>query len=141
MRKYHLKRDFVVAPIIIVAGIYFLQTGGSPPITWLMIVAGGLLAAFILYMAFLLPHVIYRSQPKLKSEYHLEFSDHGIRFRTDEIDSQLTWTNYQSWQQNNEFYLLQYGGFVTIVPRRALSQDADERLAEMFFRHLGDAKA
>ena len=92
----------------------------------------------LVYAIFLLPHMIYRYQPKLKSEYRLRFRDEGIGFQTDEIDAQLKWTMYHSWIRDAEFYILYHGKRdISVIPRRALKGDADKNLGELLRQHIG----
>lgn len=101
-------------------------------------VAGGFLLALVIYAICLLPYMIYRYQPKLKSEYHLQFRDDAIGFQTDEIDSELKWSIYHSWLRDAEFYILYHGKRdVSVIPRRALSDHADDRLADLLSLHIG----
>ncbi len=137
--KLQWKRDFVGGIVALGAGIYFLQSSTLlPAMAWLFVLAGCFLLALLLYAIFLLPHMIYRSQPKLKSEYRLRFRNEGIGFQTDDIDAQLKWTMYHSWMRDAEFYLLYHGKRdVSVIPRRALKDDADKNLGELLRKHLG----
>ena len=100
---------------------------------------GAVLLALVAYALLLLPTLIYRSQPKLKSEYRLIFSDDGIGFKTDEIDSMLKWSIYHSWLRDDEFYIMYHGKRdLSVVPRRVLtSQDNDERFSNLLKRKIG----
>ncbi len=144
MRRYYKhklqwKRDLVGGVVALGAGIYCLQTSTLlPSLAWLFVFAGCFLLALLLYAIFLLPHMIYRSQPKLKSEYRLRFLDEGIGFQTDEIDAQLKWTMYHSWMRDADFYLLYHGKRdVSVIPRRALKDNADKNLGELLRKHIG----
>ncbi len=144
MRRYYKtklqwKRDFVGGAVALVAGIYLLQTSTMiPAFGWLLVLAGGFMLALLMYAVFLLPHMIYRYQPKLKSEYRLRFWEDGIGFQTDEIDAQLKWAFYHSWIQDAEFYILYHGERdVSVIPRRALKDDADKNLSDLLRQHIG----
>ncbi len=105
---------------------------------WLLALAGGSMLTLLMYAVFLLPHMIYDYQPKLKSEYKLRFQDNGIGFKTDEIDAQLKWKMYHSWIRDAEFYILYHGKRdVSVIPRRALKDDADKNLSELLRKHIG----
>ena len=137
--KLRWKRDLVGGVVALGAGIYCLQTSTLlPALDWLLVLAGGLMLTLLMYAFFLLPHMIYRWQPKLKSEYRLRFGDTGIAFQTDDIDAQLKWTMYHSWMRDAEFYLLYHGKRdVSVIPRRALKDDADKNLGELLRKHIG----
>ncbi len=105
---------------------------------WLLVLTGGVLAILLTYLFFVQPWLLYQHQPKLKSEYRMRFEDDGILFRTDDIDAELKWTLYHSWQRDDEFYLLHHGKRdQSVIPRRALLGDADHRLAQMLRKQIG----
>ena len=82
--------------------------------------------------------MIYRSQPKLKDEYRLEFRDDEIGFKTMHIDAKLNWSIYHSWLRDNEFYILYHGPRdVSVIPRRAFANGDDELLKDMLTRKIG----
>jgi hypothetical protein len=144
MRRYYRtklqwKRDLVGGAVALGAGIYLLRSSTwIPAIAWLLALAGGLLLTLLLYALFLLPHMLYRQQPKLKSEYRLRFEDDGIGFQTDEIVAQLKWVIYHSWIRDAEFYILYHGKRdVSVIPRRALKGEADKNLCELLQQHIG----
>ena len=144
MRRYYKtkiqwKRDFVASLVAMGAGIYCLLTSTlSPVLAWLMVLASCFMLTLLSYAMFVLPYMIYRSQPKLKSEYRLRFQDDGIGFHTDDIDAQLKWSMYHAWIRDNEFYILYYGKRdVSVIPRRALNDDTDNHLVELLRKYIG----
>lgn len=145
MRRYYktklqLKRDLVASVAAILAGIYVLQGTSMSGLAWLLIIAGAILLMLVIYAVILLPDMIYRYQSKLQSEYRLRFSDDAIGFQTDEIDSELKWSIYHSWLRDDEFYILYHGKRdVSVIPRRALENGADERLAVLLSQKIGPA--
>jgi hypothetical protein len=140
--KLRLKRDLAGSAVAMLAGFYFLQALPYRPWAWLLIIAGASLLMLVIYAVILLPHMLYRYQPKLQSDYRLRFSDDAIEFQTDEIDSKLKWSIYHSWLRDGEFYILYSGKRdVSVIPRRALDDGADERLAELLSQKLGPALA
>lgn len=137
--KLNVVRDSIVGFAAIGLGCYLLQATDNPLLGWLSIAAGVILFSMNAYAAILLPELIYRYQPKLKSEYRMQFRDEGLHFQTDEIDAELKWPLYHSWKRDDEFYFLYHGKRdVSVIPRRALA-DADERLAAMLQRQIGPA--
>ncbi|EDX85880.1 hypothetical protein S7335_3583 [Synechococcus sp. PCC 7335] len=135
--KLNLWRDGAVSVFMFAVGIYLLQSVGIPFFAWLLIVLSVCLLALTLYSLLLLPQIIYRSQPKLKSEYRLRFREDAIRFQTDEIDSEVKWSFYHSWQRDQEFYLLYHGERdLSVIPRRALQRQDDDRLFELLKRRI-----
>lgn len=136
--KLQVKRDLLGSIVAIAAGIYFTQSNANPVTSCLLVVAGGILLALVIYAIFILPGRMYRHQPKLKSEYHLEFRDDAMKFRTEEIDSELKWSIYHSWLRDQEFFILYHGERdISVIPRRALDNHADKGLAELLQKHVG----
>lgn len=81
-----------------------------------------LLAAFTL-----VPIILFRSEPKFRDEYSLEFSASGIHFRTAHIESDLKWDLYTSALVDLHSYILYYGSRqFTVVPKRVF-QDISQR--------------
>lgn len=145
MRRHYktalnVRRDVIAGIVAIAFGLYFTLTSMGW-VAWVLLGAGAVLLALVAYAIFLLPIMIYNSQPKLKNEYRLSFSDEGIEFKTDAIDSTLQWSLYQSWLRDNDFYIMYHGKRdLSVIPRRALTtDDADRRLKEMLENHIGPA--
>jgi hypothetical protein len=138
-RKLNVVRDSVVGLAMIGLGCYFLQATGNSLLGWFAIASGVIVIGLNLYAVTVLPELIYRYQPKLKSEYRMQFRDTGIHFQTDDIDAELKWSLYHSWLRDEEFYILYSGKRdVSVIPRRALG-DADERFSAMLQKHIGTA--
>jgi hypothetical protein len=137
----NVRRDVIAGIAAIAVGSYLIVSSHVGWIAWLFLAAGAVLLALVAYAIFLLPRMIYNSQPKLKNEYRLSFSDDGIGFKTDGIDSTLQWSLYQSWLSDNDFYIMYHGKRdLSVIPRRALTLgDADRRLQEMLERNIGPA--
>ena len=75
----------------------------------------------------LLPHRRFRASPSLRSEYHLQFAEDGILFRTDNIDSSLQWAIYTEALETEKFYLLAHGeGAVTVIPKRVFNNEGQQ---------------
>ena len=140
--KLQVKCDVIGGLLAVIAGLFLIRTMEVDVIAWLLIGAGGLLLATVGCSIFLVPHLIYRSQPKLKSEYRLEFDEDGIRFRTDDIDSRLKWSIYTSWLRDEEFYVLYHGARnLSVIPRRSLHGETDEVLARLLRGAVGPSIA
>jgi hypothetical protein len=139
MTKFNVVRDSLIGVAAIGLGWYYLSIPGDSFFGWLPIAAGVAMLGMQVYIVTLLPGLHYRYEPKLKSEYRLQFRDEGLRFQTDDIDSELKWSLYNSWKRDDEFFYLFHGKRnVSVIPRRALV-DADEKLAAMLQRQIGAA--
>jgi hypothetical protein len=89
--------------------------------------AGVLFLSILTYAIFINPKRIFRSEPKFRDEYFLSFSNDGIAFKTEHINSNLQWNHYIKFSENREFYYLIYGAFMfTIIPKRAFEDKGNE---------------
>jgi YcxB-like protein len=87
---------------------------------------------------FVLPRQRFRSDPKFKDEYFLQFSDDGIQFKTTDIDALLQWSLYNKVLENERFYLLVYGkNMISVIPKRAFDgANQEAAFSEMLKRNL-----
>lgn len=139
--RFSVARDTIPAIAVVGFGIYLLGNSEQSALAWILIAPGITLLGLVIYARTLLPSMIYRSQPKLKSEYRLSFRDDGIGVRTPQVDAQLLWSIYHSWLRDDEFYILYHGPReLTIIPRRALSEGDDERFGALLQRTIGQAR-
>ena len=135
-------RNVTFGSLAIAGGAYLLLTSDTGWIAWLLLAAGAVLLAMVGYVVFLLPGIIYNSQPRLKDEYSLIFSDDGIAFKTNNIDSLMQWSIYQSWLSDEDFYIMYHGKHdLSVVPRRALADGDDVHLREFLTKKIGPPKA
>ncbi len=145
MRRYYktklrIKRDLIAGVAMMIAGVCLIWTMDSVASAWLLLVAGGFLLIIVMYAMLILPHIIYRSQPKLKSEYRIQFREDVIIFQTNEINAELKWSIYHSWSCDNEFYILYHGKRdISVIPRRVLSESSDSRLEKLLLQNVGSA--
>ncbi len=124
--------------LALAAGVYLLMSSSGGWTAWALTITGVALLLMVAYSLFLLPGMIYRSQPKLKDEYSLTFADDSIWFKTNSIDSTLQWSLYQSWLSDEDFYIMYHSKRdLSVIPRRTLSDDDDERLRRMLTEKIG----
>lgn len=141
-RTLQLRRDIVASVLGVLIGAYLTFVVRIGWIGWLVMAVGIILLAMINYAVFLLPLLIYQSQPKLKDEYRLSFHDSGIDFKTAQIDSKLQWSLYRTWWSDPDFFILYYGKRdLTVIPRRVLNGSEDKQLQDLLMRHLGQPKS
>ena len=118
--------DLIIEILGIIVGIILLAVFGFSWILILLILGGmlGLIISFLGY--FIFPRIRFRSEPKYKQEYRLEFDDEGIRFNTDSIESKLDWIIYNKLIETGNLYILIYGKYsFSIIPKRVLLTEAD----------------
>ncbi len=147
LRRYYRTRlqpirDIVASVLAVCGGLYLYIFTASRILPWLLIVPGVILGLLVVYALLVLPSLIFQSQPKLKSEYNLQFGDDAIRFKTDTINSTLQWSTYHSWLRDNEFYILYHGRRdSTVIPIRAIEPNANEQFAALLNQKIGPPKA
>jgi len=139
--RMHVIRDVIGGLVAIAAGVCFLRWGNYAVLGWFPLIAGLILLAIVAYVLLLLPALIYRSDPKLKNEYRLSFSEEEIRFQTDDINSVLKWPLYHSWIDDDDFYILYHGKRnLSVIPRRAFSSAEDDaRFAKLLTQKIRPA--
>ncbi|HVI71060.1 MAG TPA: YcxB family protein, partial [Pyrinomonadaceae bacterium] len=67
-----------------------------------------------------LPRGCFRGDPKFREEYNLTFSEEGIGFKTQSINSSIAWSLYTRVIENGSFYILVYGKNIhslSIIPK------------------------
>ena len=100
-------------------------------------------ALFPFIMGFLMLYVIprqrFRSDPKFRDEYFMQFSDDGIHFKTAQIDSVLQWSLYNKVLEDERFFILVYGqnNMISVIPKRAFAdRNQEDAFSEMLKRNL-----
>lgn len=83
-----------LASLVTLIGIYFLLTQSDSAATISFLGTGTFLFGLIATSFGILPHRRFRANPMFRGEYHLEFTEDGILFQTDSINSTLKWEIY-----------------------------------------------
>jgi hypothetical protein len=87
-----------------------------------------------------LPRGYFRGDPKYREEYNLTFSEKGIDFKTQNINSSIAWSLYTRVIENDSFYILVYGKNIhslSIIPKRVFRDSQQERtFREMLRRNI-----
>ncbi len=87
-----------------------------------------------------LPRGYFRGDPKFREDYNLTFSNDGIEFKTQNINSSIAWKLYTRVIENDSFYILVYGKNIhslSIIPKRAFQDSQQERrFREMLRRNI-----
>jgi YcxB-like protein len=126
---------FSIGLLLIYAWLEFLIPVWANVI--LMLIAG---VAFFHGYVIDLPRGYFRGDPKFREEYNLTFSEEGIEFRTQNINSRIAWNLYTRVVENDSFYILVYGKNIhslSIIPKRVFQNSQQERtFREMLRRHI-----
>ena len=87
-----------------------------------------------------LPRRYFRGDPKYREEYNLTFSDDGIQFKTQNINSSIRWSLYTRVIENDSFYIMVYGKNIhslSIIPKRVFRDSQQETsFREMLRRNI-----
>lgn len=127
MKSSRILFDFILAVILIIIGSFLQFNNSKSVINMFIIVAGVLFLLILIYAIYINPKRIFRSEPKFKDEYFLSFSNNGIAFKTEHINSNLQWNYYVKFSESKEFYYLVYGTFMfTIIPKRVFENKSSE---------------
>jgi hypothetical protein len=132
-----LKFDIFLCISMIIVGSFFSVKYGYSAIWMFAIFAGIGFLGFLYYAFNILPKTRFRQEPKFHNDYTLVFSEDGIDFKTDHLDSKVEWSYYKYVWESNEFYQIFYGkGLYTLVPKRIFQSSDEEKL----FRHMLESK-
>lgn len=132
-------RDVIGAFVAIGLGLFGLSVSENPLFSWVAVTAGLLLLLVVGYGFVVLPLLFYNSQPLLKSQYHLTFSNDEMRFRAEGVDSTISWPLYRSWLRDKDFYILYYGKRdLSVIPRRAFrTAEDDDEIFDLLTQKIG----
>jgi len=118
------KVDKVVAAILLLVGV--LSTFGAGVQWWtLVFLPVGVLEWFnLLTIRPLVNRYAFRRNPKFSETYHLKFDRTGMQFRTNSIDSHITWDDFTKVLEDDQLWLLVYGArMYSVIPKRAFKSD------------------
>ena len=126
---------FSIGLLLIYAWLEFLIPVWANVI--LMLIAGvGFFHGYVID----LPRGYFRGDPKFREEYNLIFTDEGIEFKTQNINSRIAWSLYTRVIENDSFYILVYGKNIhslSIIPKRVFQNSPQERtFREMLRRNI-----
>ncbi|HEX8774760.1 MAG TPA: YcxB family protein [Pyrinomonadaceae bacterium] len=133
IRQRELLLRFVAMFILIALAFGFFAAINEVVMSLFLLSVGLVLSTFVLALFFVFPRQRFRSDPRHRDEFFLEFTEEGIRFRTEQIDSRLNWSLYSRVIENDRFYVLVYGkGMMSVIPKRAFTAYDQE----MVFRNM-----
>lgn len=116
------KSDKVVACILVAFGVWLIY--GGVPWWWSAIAFAAAVGEWfnLLSIRPLQVRVMFRANPKFHEEHELTFSDSGIHFKTNTIDSQINWDHYSKVIESPHIFLLIYGKMMySVIPKRAFA--------------------
>lgn len=139
--RFYLLRstDFLFQLVIIslvMAGVLFIQLFDVESVITFSLIFVCVIWLFLwLFALFVTPRQKFRSDPRYRDEYFLQFSEDGIQFKTSQIDALIQWSLYTKVLESDKFYLLCYGkNMVSVIPKRAFSSAAQEAAFDALLR-------
>lgn len=129
LSKRVYRSDYIIIHLIIAALGWLLFHN---PDDWLyrMLFILCLIWGLIIYLGyFSVPVRNFKAEPKFRNEYQLTFSKNGIKFITEGINSNLSWSIYTDMIESADFYyLIQTRQMYTIIPKRAFISEEQRKL-------------
>lgn len=103
----------------------------------------GFLIALLLASRFIIPYYLYKQNVILRSEYSFEFSEEGLHFVAQDVDSKLNWNIYKYALDSPELYLLYLGkNQFSVIPKRIfLSKDQLKDFDALVRKNIKDVQA
>ncbi|MEN6520354.1 MAG: YcxB family protein [Armatimonadota bacterium] len=139
VKKLRVKLDGIIALILAVFGAIAWYTFGYS-IEFLIIIVGCVFLLLIFMAMVVIPRITFRSQPKFRDEYQLRFTEDGIDFKTQSIDSKLEWSLYSKLVEDDKSYLLIYGkSMFSAIPKRVFANQTEkEAFRELLKRKIAN---
>ena len=142
MRSKRLLARVIIWLVLVLAGLFLLNVVIDFILPIWFILALVFLVGVAWFHGYLvdLPRRYFRSDPKFRQEYNLTFTDAGIEFKTQDINSSIAWSLYTRVVENEDFYILVYGENIpslSILPKRAFRDSNEENaFRQMLRRHI-----
>ncbi|HYY59164.1 MAG TPA: YcxB family protein [Pyrinomonadaceae bacterium] len=126
---------FGAAFLLLALAFTFFAAINEAAMSLFLLSTGMVLFVFVLALFLVFPRQRFRSDPKYRDEYSLEFTEDGIHFVTEQVDSRLNWSLYNRVLENESFYVLVYGkGMISVIPKRAFTAAAQEKAFRSLLR-------
>jgi hypothetical protein len=132
------KGNKVVAALLVLAGAYLVYAVG---VLWWTVIWFALAPVEWFDLLSIRPLQIllqFRFNLKYREEYHMEFDDSGLHFKTSTIDSHIAWSFYNRVIERDRIYLLIWGRMAyTVIPKRAFrSLEEIEVFRQLISQHI-----
>lgn len=130
MSKLLKKSDIILPFVLLPVSVLYMFLADFNVLSIVICVCACVYLAVIGTLYYLIPKVTYKQNAKFREEYYLAFSEEGIKFQTNTINSDLQWDVYKALLENEEyFYLCQNKQVYSVIPKRAFQ---DEVQAQQF---------
>ena len=137
-RQLIAKLNKVAAALLVGAGVWLVYAAGVQWWTIMWFVLAPLEWFDLLSIRPLQVLVMFRTNPKYREPYCVEFDDLGIHFTTPTIDSHIEWSFYNRVVESKRVFILIYGKpMYAMIPKSAFaSPDEIDRFRELLRRHI-----
>ena len=138
LRQPKLLLRFGVGFLFIALGLLVFALIEEAILPFMFLSLCAVVAAFAWSILFALPRQRFRSDPRFRDEFFLEFAEDAIRFKTQHIESKFDWSLYTGVLENERLYVLIYGkGMISVIPKRAFKLPSQEAIfRDMLRRNL-----
>ncbi len=116
------KVNKIVAGLLLAFGIWSVSAAGAQWWAFLPFPLAVIEWFDLLSIRPLQARIAFRTNPKFRERYEIEFGDKGIHFKTPTIDSEIAWSHYSKVVETDRVFLLVYGrSMYSVIPKRAFS--------------------
>lgn len=131
------KRDMIVAVLVIIFSTIWLILS-KEILSGVCLLCGFLFFILSCNLYYWMPGRNFSQNSKFREEYNLTFSNEGIQFKTDSINSDLKWSTYVNSMESEEFfYLIQAKQVFSVIPKRVFeSVEVENGFREMVLKNL-----
>lgn len=135
--KLNPKFDAFVALGCVVFGVWSIIEGNKYT-GWGLLGLVAVLVGIVAISRYVVPKYVYRNSILEKGEYNFDFSNEGIHYTSNKIDSQFQWSMFTKVVKGSEHFLIYYGrNQFIIIPKRAFKSAEDlELFNELLKEHI-----
>lgn len=116
------KLDLLLIGVLILFTLYLFINNGLSTLTIMLIILLFIISAILMVLYIFQSEMFYDRIDKFKQQYHLEFNENKILFKTDGINSELEWNFYGAlWENKKFFYIIHSKEIYILIPKRVFN--------------------
>ena len=141
MNKTIKKLDLTLIGLLIIFTIYLFINNGVSIMPIILIILLFIVSIIFAVLYVFQPGIFYNKINKFNQQYHLEFRDNRILFKTNGINSELDWNFYEAlWENDNFFYIIHSKEMYTLIPKRVFNNEMEIIEFKNLFMKYNDKK-
>lgn len=141
MNKTIKKLDLTLIGLLIIFTIYLFINNGVSIMPIILIILLFIVSIIFAVLYVFQPGIFYDKINKFNQQYHLEFRDNRILFKTNGINSELDWNFYEAlWENDNFFYIIHSKEMYTLIPKRVFNNEMEIIEFKNLFMKYNDKK-